>query len=95
MDVMMDGRAIEIVRNMKYLGVHIDDKLNFKTHSEQTIKNMGKKVGLLCRLSSILSLNSEKLVYNTIVRPHIVYCATRIYPEFGKLQSWARVLLNQ
>jgi hypothetical protein len=29
MDAMMDGRAIEIVKNMKYLGVHIDDKFKF------------------------------------------------------------------
>jgi len=37
-EVRMDDKVIEVVDNIKYLGIHIDYKLNFKLHLEDTIK---------------------------------------------------------
>ena len=51
---------------------------------------MARKVGVLCRLRSILSVRAKVIIYNAIVRPHIVYCATVLNmlsgSEIAKLQ---------
>jgi hypothetical protein len=39
---------------MKYLGVEIDEKLDFKQHVDTTIKKMAKKVVFLGRIQQIL-----------------------------------------
>ena len=89
-EVRMDGRVIDVVDNIKYLGVYIDSKLDFKLHCNYIIKKMARKVGVLCRLRSILSVRAKVIIYNAIVRPHIVYCATVLNmlsgSEIAKLQ---------
>lgn len=43
------GESIEKVQEMKYLGIIIDDQLNFKRNAEQVAKKMSKMVGFLSR----------------------------------------------
>ena len=39
---MLDGEQLEQVRELKYLGLTIDDKLNFKAHIEIKTKQNNK-----------------------------------------------------
>jgi hypothetical protein len=39
-DIMINNDKIEFVREMKYLGVLIDDKLSFKSNTNHVIKKM-------------------------------------------------------
>ena len=70
------GEVIEVVKEIKYLGVIIDDKLKFSSHINYVCKKIAKKIGVLKRVSWYLSIDSRKLVYNTIVLPHFNYCST-------------------
>jgi hypothetical protein len=40
MSLTIDGEQIARVASMKYLGVEIDEKLNFKQHVDTTLKKM-------------------------------------------------------
>jgi hypothetical protein len=42
--LIIDAEKIARVPKMKYWGVEIDEKLNFKQHVDTTIKKMAKKV---------------------------------------------------
>ena len=96
------GEVIEVVKEIKYLGVIIDDKLKFSSHINYVCKKIAKKIGVLKRVSWYLSIDSRKLVYNTIVLPHFNYCSTVLYlanqsdmDRLQKLQNRAmRVILR-
>jgi uncharacterized protein YunC (DUF1805 family) len=59
-----DGESIERVDVIKYLGVEIDEKLNFKQHIDKTVKKMAKKVG---RIQQKLTKTAEITNYKSIV----------------------------
>jgi exonuclease III len=100
--LMFGGQCLEVVNEYKYLGVYLDDRMNWKRHQDHLIKKLGRKVGVLCRLRQVLSIKTKTLVFNTIVLPHFNYCATitAMFNEGGlsvlqKIQNKAmRAILN-
>lgn len=61
---------------MKYLGVIIDDKFQFKNHCNYILKKIGKN--LLCflnRIGNFVSTYTRCIVYKSIIAPHFEYCA--------------------
>lgn len=98
----INGENIEKVTQMKYLGCLIDDKLRFNLHSDYVCKKMAKKVNFFGRVSRMLDRETKITVYNTIIAPHINYCATILYlsgstniDRVQKLQNKAmRIILN-
>ncbi len=73
-DISMDGLTLETKGNIKYLGVHIDNQLNWSTHVDETYKKIAPKMHLLRRLSRILPFESLNCLYNSIIKPHFDYC---------------------
>lgn len=45
--LLLDGEEIETVEHIKYLGVIIDRKLNFKENFEYVCRKVARKVGVL------------------------------------------------
>lgn len=77
--VKINGIELEIVDKIKYLGVIIDNQLNFKPNSEYVCKKLGRKVGVLARLRNDLNFKQKMLIYKTIVEPHLTYCSTILF----------------
>ena len=98
----IQGNSLDIVSEIKYLGVIIDSSLSFKRHIDYICKKISKKIGVLRRVSWYLSITSRKLVYNSIILPHFTYCSTILYManqtdlnRLQKLQNRAmRVILK-
>ena len=57
----------------KYLGVLLDDKLNFKPHIFQLETKLAKAVGILSKLRHILPLSALRLLYFSLIHPHLLY----------------------
>jgi hypothetical protein len=57
----------------KDLGVHIDNRLNFKTHIEETVNKANRIVGLIRRSFLCLDTQSFPLLFRALVRPHLEY----------------------
>ena len=55
----------------KYLGVLLDDKLNFKPHILEI--NLAKAVGILSKLRHILPLSALRLLYFSLIHPYLLY----------------------
>lgn len=85
------GEIVEIVNEIKYLGIIIDNDLKFNKNIDYICKKVAKKIGVLCRVSWYLSIKTRKLVYNTIILPHFCYCSTVLYlanqESIGRLQK--------
>lgn len=87
----MNNMEIENVKNIKYLGLIIDEKLDFKENFDYVCKKMAKKVGFLGRISKKLDIETKITIYKTIISPHLDYCSTILYlaneTQLTKLQK--------
>jgi hypothetical protein len=77
--VVIDDETIDRVREIKYLGVIIDDDLKFNAHIDNVIKKIAKKYGILCRLKNELTISSKIQLYKSIISPHLEFCPTILY----------------
>ena len=82
-NVQIDGETIERVREIKYLGVIIDDMLTFKSHIDNVIKKVAKKYGIMCRLKNELTVTSKILLYKSLISPHIDFCSSILFLANG------------
>ena len=57
----------------KHLGLHVHEKVNFNQHISIKISKENKGIGIIKRLSLILSGNSLLTIYKYFIRPHLDY----------------------
>ena len=60
-------------QNTKYLGVIIDNKLDWKTHIQAVNTKLSKGIGLLSRIRHYVPKNVLKSLYYSFINPHIEY----------------------
>jgi hypothetical protein len=74
--IKLHNKVLEIVSEIKYLGVIIDKNLNFSKHVEYISKKIGAKLGVMRRIGKDLSANMRCIVYKSIVSPLFEYCSS-------------------
>ena len=65
--------CIKQVTEFKYLGVHIDHKLNWHTHAEYLCTKLSKASGMIYKLKNIAPREVLQVVYHSIVSSHLRY----------------------
>ena len=85
---------------VKFLGVIIDENLDWKLQTAQVKKKIGKGNYLLWRYRNRLTLNMKKTIYESFIRTHITYCLsvwgakkTNCLTELKKVikKSWSKI----
>ena len=74
--LVMGGKSLKIVDDVKYLGITIDKKLNFQKHITQTIKACQTKLFLMnsrCRGKMGPVAKHAKWIYTSVVIPALTY----------------------
>lgn len=74
--ICLNGTAIPQAQTVKYLGMHMDSRLNWKHHVRQKaeqIKLKCRQIYWLVGYQSPLSLNNKRLVYESIIKPIWLY----------------------
>ena len=69
--VCIDNVKLDKCSNTKYLGIYIDENLNWSAHINYLIRNASKLVPILYQVRNNTSGNSLKLLYNSIIYPFI------------------------
>ena len=64
------------MRKFNYLGVILDEQLHWKENTDCTCNKVNKRLGLLARIRSCLTLKAAKCVYNTLIEPILCYTDT-------------------
>ena len=101
--LVINNNIIECVNEVKYLGVHLDNRLTFAAHTNKKVAAAKSALGALrrsvkCHLPSVI-----KSVYQSIVKPSLLYACTVTYPinitdryRLERVQSYAaKLVLNR
>jgi hypothetical protein len=91
----MNSMEIELVNQMKYLGVWIDNKFDFQCHFNKLLAKLNQKVALLRRLSRDMDNNSKKLFFNAIILPIVDYCPTVLQLMDGRMIRSIQTAVNK
>ena len=99
----LPDEIVPSVSFVKYLGLLIDDDLSWKSHILAIRKKAFAAISSIRQVSRYLSVDTRKLLYNTLVLPHLQYCSTVWLPcsqalslRLERVQNYSmRVILNQ
>ena len=64
---------IERVSTFNFLGVIIDEHLNWKSHIDSICSTLSRTIGILCKLKHYLQLFILRTLYNSLFLSHCVY----------------------
>lgn len=69
-------QIISRVSVAKFLGVYIDDKLSFKCHIDLLCRKISRSVGILYKLSRLVTPQVLLSIYYALVHSHFIYGIT-------------------
>ena len=72
-NVMFNGVEIERVSTFTFLGLHIDERLNWKYHIIKLCKLLSRNTGVIYKLKSVFPLNILRMLYATLILPYLHY----------------------
>ena len=74
-DVFLDGTKIERVIHERFLGVILDDKLNWAIHRKALASKISRNAGILYRLRGTVPQNVMLTLYYSFIQSHLSYCS--------------------
>ena len=75
-------KDVECSKNVKLLGVDIDNKLTFTTHVQNICKKASRQVNVLSRMKYLLHESSKRRIFNAFVLSNLNYCPL-VFHECG------------
>ena len=102
-EIILQNDAISQKTSLKYLGVHIDEKLNFNRHILELCAKLSKFPGLFHKLRSILTTAQLLVTYKFYVQPILNYgvlvygttSKTTLQPLEAKIKQIARIMFKK
>ena len=102
LNIAINGSQITRKFSVEYLGITVDENLKWDTHITNVSLKISRNLGIIGRVKHYLSSRELKLLYNSLILPHINYCAavwgsnyfTRIFRIF-KLQKRAVRIIDK
>src|SRR5688572_22464563 len=79
----LDNVRLSYESSCKYLGVIIDEKLNWKEHIDYVITKIKKFIGIFYRLRNKLNCRILKELFFALIYPHLLY-GVEIYSTANK-----------
>ena len=72
----ISGKELDVVQKVKYLGVQVDNSLDWKQQIKVISSKVSKALDLLKHAKNFLPESSLKSLYFSIVEPHFRYCCS-------------------
>ena len=94
---IINDTCLEQIEHFTYLGLTIRHDLNWTHHVNKISNKISKNIGILNRLRHVFPQNILKLLYNSLVMPHINYCILawgNTSSRITKLQKRAIRIIN-
>ena len=71
--LVFNDNKVQLANSQKHLGLILDSKLDFNEHIDNKINKCNQVVGIMKRLSLVLSRKSLLKIYKSFVRPNLDY----------------------
>ena len=71
--IVLNGNILTPVENVRFLGVIIDNKMNFKLHIIDILNKISKHAGILYKIKNELPISARIMYYNSFVLPYLTY----------------------
>lgn len=99
-NLKIDNRIIKRETSVKFLGVIINENLNWSNQINYVLKKVCKNIGILYKIKSLLNSNCLKLFYYAFIHSHINYAnivwastnQTKLKKLFSKQKAALRLL---
>ena len=72
--IIINNDIVDYKNNTKFLGVIIDNKLNWDAHILYIKSKISKSIGILLKIRKILQNNTMRNMYFTFIYPYLIYC---------------------
>ena len=68
--------TIERTSEFNFLGLNINDKMNWATHTKCIANKISRSIGILNRMKNFLPLSVLKTMYSSLILSHLTFCIT-------------------
>ena len=75
LSVSIDGILLQRVVSTKFLGIFVDEKLNWKTHIDHVAVKIAKGLGAIGRVRNIVPNSVLFTLYQAMIYPYLAYCS--------------------
>ena len=72
--IKIDGNNIQQVNKTKFLGIIIEEHLNWATHISHLCNIIARNVGILQKLRYFIQADVLKILYHSLILSHLEYC---------------------
>ena len=72
--IIIDSTEINRVKETKFLGVILDEKLKWNAQIKQIESKVSKGIGMMYQSKGRLNQRSLLTLYNSIIFPYLYYC---------------------
>ena len=90
--VQIGNDLIDQVSSTKFLGLVIDEHLNFRNHVNSLCSRLSRNVGILFKLKEYFPSQILKMLYNSLILPYLTYCIEAWYAAPNYLSHRVHVL---
>ena len=73
-NTILNGNRVEQISHIQFLGIFIDEYLNWEEHIKQISAKVSKSIGVLWKLKPFLTCKLLLQVYNSLILPYFSYC---------------------
>ena len=73
-DIIINNQIIDRVTHTRFLGVMIDESLQYKEHIAHVKGKCARGVGILCRAKKFFSVKTLVDLYHAFIHPYMYYC---------------------
>ena len=71
--ILIGGEEVFRVNKIKFLGIHLDENLNFSCHAQNVLMKVSKSLGIINKMKFFLPDFILKSLYTTLIKPYFSY----------------------
>ena len=93
----LHGKRLCLSQKTKYLGIHIDEHLSWKTHCDEVAKKLRRANGILSKLRHFLPLRTMVQIYHALFQSHVNYGIqvwAQNLPKNNRIQTLQKIAIR-
>ena len=92
--ISIDNQNIVKVKETNFLGVILDENLNWKSEISHVASKVAKSIGIISRCSFFLPKSSLRMLYYSLIYPYFCYCSV-VWASTYKINLRRLVILQK